>query len=354
MTAAEFQQLKTVLPTDLRTRELARLPAWVKEQASFMAGVTQATLAEAFRDAAARVAAGELSEQEALRDIRRALQETGYQPGDGQEGTIKDVSTLRRQMVSLRTAVELARGWAREQEQRKAGAAFPAQELFRAAGRKKARPWASRVWPAAVAQRNAARPDLPPLKDEVFIAPVGDPVWLLLSDFGVTYDPLKYGTGMRRRPVGFRKAQELGILPPRRPAEPVRSPGERLEVPAADWTPAQRADALRRLPGLAEFSPDGTALRFTDPNGTRPYPPPALARLIARPNGDGSDNYQLTALREWEALGGDENALAELRTRYAGRDLLDDFNRLTWRLEQADPSRSIVGLLTELAALVLL
>lgn len=353
MTAAEYLRLKTVLPTELRTRELTRLPVWVKEQASFMAGVTSAVIAGTFRDMAAAVARGELSEQEALREIRTALRTEGYEPAPGQEGTIKDLSSLRRQMVSLQTAVDLARGWSKEQEQLKAAQAYPAQELFRAAGRKKQRPWAQRVWPEAVARRNAAFPALTPLREDVMVAPVADPVWVLLSDFGVSHDPLKYGTGMRRRAVGFIRTKELGLLPkPGTPVPPARSPGERLEVPAQGFAPEVRAAIEERLGGLAEF--DGDTLRFTDPNGTRPYPPAALARVIAAANADGTENYQLAALREWVALGADEEALAAMRRKYAGRDLLDDFNRLVWRMEQAGTGRRVMELLTELAGALLL
>lgn len=372
MSPSEFLRSKKLLPTDLRTKQLSRLPLWIKEQSFFMAGVTDAVLLESFRDAAQAVVDGRLSEAEATQGIREALAATGYQPGDGQEGTIKDVSTLRRQMLSLRTAVALAQGYGAEAKQWKAAAVFPAKELYRAAGAKIPRQWA-RLWPEAAKARNASMPDALPLRDDLMMAPMGDPIWVMLSDFGAPYDPLKYGSKMRQRPVGRRAAIAAGIVsenaeartpkPEGKPnaespapeapkvasaaPEPViPSPGAELEVKPG-LPEAARARVERDLKGLARW--EGDSLIFTDPNGTRPSTPEALAPVIAGPNVDGTANFQRLALAEWQALGGDENALAEMRRKHAGEDMLDDFNRLADRLQRGSPGVRLVDLLAGLA-----
>jgi len=53
--AEDYFRGKAVLPTELRTREFARLPLWIKEQSFFMAGVMEAELAGAFQRAAQAV-----------------------------------------------------------------------------------------------------------------------------------------------------------------------------------------------------------------------------------------------------------------------------------------------------------
>ncbi len=67
VTPQDYFRKKTPLPTELRTREFARLPLWIKEQSFFMAGVMRAEALNTFRQAAQGVIDGTVSEQEALR-----------------------------------------------------------------------------------------------------------------------------------------------------------------------------------------------------------------------------------------------------------------------------------------------
>ncbi len=373
MTPSEFFARKVDLPTDLRTRELARLPLQIREQAFFMAGVVRAETLSVFRSAAQDVLSGKLSEQEALRQIREGLTRTGYRAGDGQEGTIKDLNTVRRQLVSLRTSVALASGYGAEVKALKARAIYPAKELVRASPAAHPRRWETVLWPQAATERNRLHLDLPKLHPDKMIAPVGDPIWIMLSDFGAPYDPLKWGSGMRQRPVGYARAKALGLLTPPAPAPspnppeispaspsnapeisppspPLPSPGASLAV--TPQIPTEMRPAVERsLRGLAVWEDD--KLLFTDPNGTRPWTPVQLAPIIRPPNLDGTDNYQRTALAEWLRLGGNEDAVALMRSQNAGTDLLDDWHRLTWRLQQSSPSLPLLDLLASLASLLL-
>ncbi len=362
MDASAFFSAKRDMPTDLRTAQLSRLPLWVKEQSFFMAGVINAEALSTFREAAQQVIDGNLSEQQALALIRGGLKKAGYKAGDGQEGTIKDLNTVRRQLVSLRTAVALARGYAKEVQYRASIAAFPCKELKRVGSAKVPRRWQQTIWPNAAAQRNAGFPDLVVLRPDVMMAPVGDPLWPMLSDFGAPYDPLKYGTGMRQSPVGFRAAQAQGLLPkaalkpggarvpsspdiPQPPEPPIPSIGNSLEV-KPDIKKEERPALSETLGGLARW--EGDSLIFTDPNGTRPALPEQLAPVLRGLNVDGTENYQLAAVKEWLALGGDEDAFAAMREKHAGTDLLDDWNRLTDRLQAGSPGLDLLVLLANL------
>ena len=349
--AEEYFRGKSVLPTELRTREFARLPLWIREQSFFMAGVMEAELAGAFQRAAQAVLDGKMGEAEATRIIREGLEKSGYRPEPGQEGTIKDLNSVHRQLINLRTNVALANGWASDAKQRQKSALYPAYELVRGRNANEPRLWIQKLWPeAVVASGSAAKPD-------IMAALLDDPIWLHLSDFGVPYAPLKWGSGMAQVPVIKSRAREMGLLPPKGavpPAKPPESLNSTLEVAADQIPPDKRNEMLEKLDGLAVFQKD--KLVFTDPNGSRPWPVPVLGNLLPRANVDGTENYQKRALREWRNLGGDAAAMAAMEKEFAGTDLLDDWNMLVRRVtagERAQTAVAVVDALANLVSLVL-
>ena len=351
--AEEYFRGKAVLPTELRTREFARLPLWIKEQSFFMAGVTEAELAGAFQRAAQAVLDGKMGEAEATRIIREGLEKSGYRPEPGQEGTIKDLNSVHRQLINLRTNVALANGWASDAKRRQKSTLYPAYELVRGRNANEPRLWQQKLWPEAVAASGSkAKPD-------IMAALLDDPIWLHLSDFGVPYAPLKWGSGMAQVSVIKSKAREMGLLPPKGqpqppPAKPPESLNSTLEV-AADQIPKEkRNEMLEKLDGTAVFV--GDKIVFTDPNGSRPWPVPVLGNLLPRQNVDGTENYQKRALREWRNLGGDAAAMAAMEKEFAGTDLLDDWNMLVRRVtagERAQTAVAVVDALANLVSLVL-
>lgn len=345
MTPQEYFRKKTPLPTELRTREFARLPLWIKEQSFFMAGVMRAEALNTFRQAAQGVIDGTVSEQEALRIIREGLKASGYKPEPGQEGTIKDLNSVHRQMINLQTNVALSSGWMQEAQQRNAGQAFPAKELIRGAAVEDPRNW-STIWPDAVAKSGSrANPDR-------MAALLDDPVWLFLSDFGSTYDPLKWGSAMVQTPVGFRKAKEWGLVRQGEPApkpQPIPSLNSTLQVQSKITDPKARKSVEDEMMGLAAW--DGNAIVFTDPNGSKPWPVSRLTGLLRIDNVDGTENYQKRALREWVALGGDSRAIAKMAEEFAGTDLLDDWNMLVRRVAFGEKAKSAADVVTALKRL---
>jgi hypothetical protein len=350
--AEEYFRGKAVLPTELRTREFARLPLWIKEQSFFMAGVIEAELAGAFQRASQAILDGKMGEAEATRIIREGLEKSGYKPQPGQEGTIKDLNSVHRQLINLRTNVALANGWATD-ARRRTSKTLVAYELVRGNIPKEPRIWAQRLWPEGVAASGSkASPDR-------MAALIDDPIWLALSDFGVPYAPLKWGSGMRQSPIPRSKAREYGLIPPKGepqppPAKPPESLNSTLEVAADQIPPKQRNEMLEKLNGLAVFQKD--KLVFTDPNGSRPWPVPVLANLLPRANVDGTENYQKRALREWRNLGGDAAAMTAMEKEFSGTDLLDDWNMLVRRVtagERAQTAVAVVDALANLVSLVL-
>lgn len=345
--AEEYFRGKRVLPTELRTREFARLPLWVKEQSFFMAGVMDAELAGAFQRASQAVLDGTMGEAEATRIIREGITKSGYKPEPGQEGTIKDLTTVHRQLINLRTNVALANGWVNDANRRKSANIQPALKLVRGRNANEPRLWMQKLWPEAVAASGSkASPDR-------MAALIDDPVWLYLSDFGVPYTPLKWGSGMNQVAVFKTQAREWGLLPPKGAPPEVKPPeslNSTLEVAADQIPPEKRNETLEKLDGLAVFVKD--KLVFTDPNGSRPWPVPVLANLLPRANVDGTENYQKRALREWRNLGGDAAAMKAMEKEFSGTDLLDDWGMLVRRVTAAERLQTTTALVDALANLV--
>lgn len=344
--AEEYFRNKRVLPTKLRTKGFERLPLWVKEQSFFMAGVMDVQLAGAFQRATQAVLDGEMGEAEATRIIREGITASGYQPEPGQKGTIQDLNTIHRQLINLRTNVALANGWVSDTQRRQVSTLYPAMKLVRGRNANEPRLWMEKLWPEAVAATGSkAKPDQ-------MAALLDDPIWLYLSDFGVPYTPLKWGSGMTQISLIKSKAREMGLLPPKGkvpPAKPAGSLNATLEI-AADQIPVdKRREVIENLNGMGVFV--GDKLVATDPNGSRPWPVDVLANLLPRPNVDGTENYQKQALAEWKKLGGDEEAMAKMAEKFAGTPTLDDFNMLARRIEAAEKIVGVVLLVDALANL---
>ncbi len=335
----QFLEAKFLVPSELRTAQWRLVPASLKEKIFFMAGVTSRPILEAFRSAILAVAHGEVNLARATEIVHEGLNRLGYKPEPGQEGTIKDLNNIHRQLITLRTNLGLARGWMIDAEMRAASRAFPGRELMRGGVSEEPRPWLEEIWPKAVRDTNS---NLDPGR---MVALHDDPIWLHLSDFGATYTPLKWGSEMTFHAVKFSEAKELGILPP--PGTMLgRNRAQAAEIPKSEGE--IRAEIAGHLAGVAEWS--GDVLVFSEPNGTTVRGLEELAQVLTNPPGELSASYQLCALWEWRALGASEDATVAFRTKWAGRSILDDFNRLATRVQASDPGADLVAMLRELVA----
>ena len=73
---------------------------------------------------------GNLSEADALREVRAMLRATGYRPEPGTEGTIQDLNSDARQRLILDTNVAMVQGKA-YRDSMMGSIAYPAQRLVR-------------------------------------------------------------------------------------------------------------------------------------------------------------------------------------------------------------------------------
>lgn len=277
---------KTTVPSELRSAEWSRLPQWMREESFWMAGVARHEIAQEMRDIVGRSGAGEAGEFELYRQWEEALARLGYAPEPGQEGTVKDLRSIRRFAVALRTNRALMNGWARRENGLRPGPlkASPCYELVRFQEAEVPREWVERFLAAGGE-----------LFDGRMIAAKTSPVWEMLGSvelfndsLGVDHPPFAWGSGMGWGLVGSTEAMALGVMTARQIREQaesavvaVTSPGTTLQARPQVTAPDLRDSLASELAGLAEWR--GDTLIYTDPNGSRPVAVEELETLWSRP-----------------------------------------------------------------------
>lgn len=327
MTADEYFRSKENVPSEMRTAEWERAGTWAKEKSFYSAAVAEAEILDEFRGWVTKVVEGSTDETTARVQLQIFLDRIGYSAEAGQEGTIKDLRSIRRLTVMLRTNRQLAQGYAEKVRGFSPGAIrlYPAWELVRFGPV----PVAPREW-----QERWQKVGGELTKDGRMIALKQDLIWAELGNkenfddgLGVDYPPFAWQSGMGWMPIKFKEAKELGLLEGWTVPEtkPLASPNESLEVKPRIQSQALRDELTDRLQGLAEWRKD--TLVFTDPNGTRKLSQLEAAKVITAKLPNGFENYQARAAKLWI-----ENAGKHLKFKQ-GKDVLDDFTRLIQRLE---------------------
>ncbi len=322
MTAAELFQHKTPVPSEMTSAEWGRVRLEVRERAYFMACVSQAEILQIYQDETGKYIRGDQSQADTRQALRERLAATGYAPRPGEEGGIKDLTSLRRMDVVLRTNSRMAANKAAYDKQLLALKVFPARRMVRMTPKRVPRNWRARwaVWQGT-----------PGVNAGEMAALHTSPVWTGLSRFGAPYAPYDFGSGMGDLPVRRDEAKALGLLDGPAPA-PAPAGGMRMEdgkpvvIPSFNEnlqaTPVVTSPSIQRklaedLEGLAILKPDGTLI-YTDPNGTRPVPAAEVAATIATPNKADIPLHQAEVLRTWAEEGPatftrDSNALYHFR-----------------------------------------
>lgn len=280
----ERLERQVIVPSEMRTREWSRADLWKRERSFYMAGVANAEVLAEMRDIVRQSALGEAGEFEMLKEWEAFLDGIDYKPTPGQEGSIKDLRSLRRFNVALRTNRALMDGWAMRENGQRPGplAAQPCWELVRIGSAKVPRDWPER-WQVVGGM----------LRDGRMIAPKLDAIWLALgSEFedalGTDHPPFAWGSGMGWRGAGARECVDLGVMTLEEiraqaagPVLPTASPNENLSMKPVIADEDLRDELAKDLRGLAEWR--GEALVFTDPNGTHPVDDDELLKLWSIP-----------------------------------------------------------------------
>lgn len=201
--ALESRQAKTILPTHLRTRDLARLSPAVRERAMFSAAVTDVR----FLDNAHGLVDGLLKADTDLATARLNLDT--YLAGVGYQGNVlssdlTDLRSLARKNVLLETNLGLALGYGQWKQGQNPVTLnmWPAQELIRVENRHEPRTdWEDRFLAAGGTKWNGR-----------LIALVNSPVWSSLSRFGYPYPPFDFNSGKGVRAVSRADAVAASLI----------------------------------------------------------------------------------------------------------------------------------------------
>lgn len=342
---------KTLVPSDMRSAEWSRVAQWTRERSFYMSGVTRHEILQEMRDIVKLEAAGEAGEYELRKRWEETLERIGYKPEPGQEGTIKDLRSLRRFNIALRTNRALMNGWARKERGMRPGPmkAQPCWELVRQESAVQPRDWPARFVEAGGTIYGGR-----------MIAPKTSPVWEELGSIerfddalGVDYPPFAWGSGMGWDIVGAREAMDLGVMT----AEQIRdqaesavpvvsSPNESLQSKPAIVDQDLRESLAKEMAGLVEWikgqgsratDEEAPALIFTDPNGTRPADEAGLARIWSRPLPAAFHDIAPEGLFQRQAVL-DFADDPERFSKKTDRDAWDDLARAVGRLS-ASPSQ---------------
>jgi hypothetical protein len=221
------------------------------------------------------------------------LKDRGYEPLPGQEGTIKDLRSIRRMNVALETNVEAARSYGQWIRQQGALAAFPATRFKRGRDAKVPRDWVARWDSARAATAEAGSTEATSEDDMVALA--NHPLWTdpEFNRLGSPWPPFDFQSGMMTTPVSRAEAMRLGLLPEKGDQSEeagflreINQPQDRSFNETLQARPAIAAQPIRdaladRLQGFAKWQDD--TLIFTDPNGTRPGTEDEIAEVITSP-----------------------------------------------------------------------
>ena len=221
--AIAFATKRKLLPSNLSSEDLEKLPVQIRERALFSARTNNAWYLQQISDQIQGIVGPELQDDgsgtgdtvlrgtsmpTARLNLKRALQSIGYNPD--KPGTMEDLSSDQRLNLVLRTQTDMARGYGHYVQDQEPDSLYlwPAQELFRAEARIEPRDWPER-WSSAGGSFFDGPSDY---EDGRMIAMRDDPIWEDISRFGLPYPPYDFGSGMWVRKIARAEAIELGLM----------------------------------------------------------------------------------------------------------------------------------------------
>jgi hypothetical protein len=249
--ALAARAVRVLLPTELRTKDLAALEPALRQRALFSAGVTNADFLGRTDSLLGDLLDGKINRADARQALKEQLGSLG---ADVDEADLTDLRSDARLNLILDTNLQQAQGYGQfvQGSQPDVLDQWPAQELVRVIDSLEPRDWAAR-WAAAGGQFFGGR----------MIALKSDPVWSAISRFGTPYPPFDFNSGMDVQDIDRAECEEIGLLSPEDEVTAPEIPDFNSELQAspqirADWLRTALADTLQ---GLAKFDAQGV-LRF--------------------------------------------------------------------------------------------
>ncbi len=204
---------KTPIAQAMTSAEWADVPLALRERSFWTARFAKADVLQLMHDkigtalelGSEKVAHGDrlVSRSSFVRDMRKALQDSGYIPEPGREGTLRDHTSRGRLGLIYDFNTTQAQEFARWKTGQADGAldAFPCQELYREEGRMVPRDWRKR-WVENGGELFNGR----------MIARKDSPIWSAISRFKTPFPPYDYSSGMGIRDVSREESISLGVI----------------------------------------------------------------------------------------------------------------------------------------------
>lgn len=218
--ALAHRQARVLLPTYLGSKELGEIDAAIRERATALARVTNATYVQRASDLATQVVEGKLTQDKARQLMLELRSSLNYRAPEGKSGTMQDLFSDQRLGLVIRMLVEQANGYGqwRQGQSEAVLRVWPCSELYRAAWRKEPRDWPA-VWSANGGSFYHPGGNYP---EGRMIAPKDSPIWSAISRFGLPYPPFDFNSGMDLRDVSRAEAVRLGVIEKDYKPEPQR------------------------------------------------------------------------------------------------------------------------------------
>lgn len=225
--ALQDRAVRGLLPASLASEELMAIDPLIRKRAVLSARVESARHLtvldniigmvldpEHNPDGSPRQPGQYMNEARARLLLRAHLEQIGYQPAEGDEGTIKDLRSESRIRMQLDYPVSFARnfGHAKQMNDPAILDEFPGQRLLPSfADEPRGDSWWSARWKAA---------GLPGPFGSDFVALRSDPGWAKLSIFGYAYPPFAWGSKREVEDVDRETCEAYGLLKPGDTVEP--------------------------------------------------------------------------------------------------------------------------------------
>ena len=253
-------QARTLLPTNLRTREFEQMVedghAAVLERARFSAGVRKVEHLSVIDDGINNLTAGATDVATQRLAVKQFLRGTGYMAPEDKRGGLEDLASDQRINLQLTVGVQQAQGygWWKQGQQPDLLDAFPAQEFIRVEAREQPR----QDWPQRwnEARRKTVTDGATDSDSGVMVALKNHPIWAALSRFGTPYEPFDYNSGMGVEDKSRREAMALELIG----RDTQIFPQDRPFNAGLQASPEVRSETLRTLlegTGLGRFNRQG-------------------------------------------------------------------------------------------------
>ena len=257
--ALHDRAVRALLPNSLNSNQLMELDPAIRNRAAFSAKVDSTrhlTVLDNISsmiidpehnpDGSQRQPGQYMNEARARALLRAHLEQLGYEPAPGDEGTIKDLRSTRRIRLQIEMPVSFARNYGHAAQMNDPAILdeFPGQRLLPSyANEPRPDTFWSRRWKAA---------GLPGPFGSDYVALKSDPGWMRLGIFGNPYPPFYWGSRREVEAVERNLCEEYGLIQPAETPEPMPLP----ERPIQSTIPEAASETLMQAI-LAKF-PDAT------------------------------------------------------------------------------------------------